>query len=344
MPPESAISPEPMRIERLTALKRGEIVDRAIVSVHYTPPASRRWFGQGYYHDRVFGDAAESLRLQIESQRYAWRGGDTSPGGLSLSLGPDELAAFCGAEIAWSEEHPDTNWSVPCVEDWREHMPLAIQEDAPYWARSMKLYTLAAEMVPEGWGLSMPDLHSNIDLLAALRDPLRLCLDLVDDPETMDLLFRQTIDVVQSIHDRLAHAAGRRTLPATLQSDFCCLLGPEMFRRWIVPTLEAEAEIVGESVFHWDGPEAVKHLADLCSITGIYAVAYVPGAGHGTHTDYMELYREVQSHRMGVVVSGTADEIKWMYTQLDPARTIFSCTVDSPEEGRELLRWFDDQA
>lgn len=338
---ESAITLEPLYLERLAAFKHGELLDRPLVSVHYVPRGIRSSYGQGFYHDRVFGNLVDGIESQIESQRSIWRGGDTAPGHLFLSLGPDELAAFCGAEIGWSEAHPDTNWSIPCVEEWRDFLPLAIREDTAYWKRSIELYTAAADMLPTGWRLSMPDLHSNIDLLAALRDPLRLCLDLVDMPDIIDLLFEQTVEIVKTIHDRLSRAAGLATLPATLQSDFCCLLGPEMFRRWIMPTLEAEAAIVGDSVFHWDGPEAVKHLPDLCSITGIYAVSYVPGAGHGSHVDYIDLYREVQSRDMGVVVSGSVDEIRWMYSQLNPVRTIFSCGVASPDEGLALLEWFE---
>ena len=337
----SQVTPAPFYRERLEAFKRGDMIGRPMVSVQYVPPGAKMHFGQGFYYDRVFGDSRRHITSQIEMQRMIWRGGETSPGRVSLSLGPDECAAFCGADIAWSDAHPDTNWSVPCVDEWLDFMPLSIKEDSPYWQRSLELYLLAAYLTPEGWRLNMPDLHSNIDLLAAVRDPLTLCLDLVDTPETMDLLFAQTVDVVRTIHDRLSVASRRLTLPATLQSDFCCLLSPEMFRRWIAPILEAEADIVGESAFHWDGQDAIKHLSDICSIDGIYAVSYVPGAGHGTYVDYMDLYREVQAHGIGVVVSGSPEEIKWMYAQLDPAKTIFSSSVSSRVEGEALLEWFD---
>ena len=335
-------SSEKQRQERLDAFKRGELIDRPILSVHYVPPETAAHFNSGYYQERVFGDAEANIRHQLDTCGSTWRGGDAQAGSVSLSLGPDECAAFCGAKIDWSEDSMETNWSVPIVRSWDDNMPLGVQPDSEYWLKSLHLYTLAAEMVPAEWGLSMPDLHSNMDLLAALRGPLQLCVDMMEQPELMDMLFKQTVEVVRFIHDELSTASGRPGLPATLQSDFCCLIGGEMFRRWILPTLEAESEIVGQSVFHWDGPDAVKHLDDIASVNGIYAVAYVPGAGRGDHIDYMELYREVQSRGMGVCVSGTPDELKWMHGELNPAKTIFSCGVSSSEEGMALIEWFEN--
>ncbi len=338
---QDSCSSESKQKVRLEAFKRGELVDRPILSVSHVPPGVPMGFDQGYYQDRLFGDMEENIRLQVDSCNKVWRGGDATTGRVTLSLGPDECAAFCGAEIEWSEDSTDTNWSVPVVESWDDFVSLSISPENEYWRKSLRLYGLAAKMVPADIGLSMPDLHSNMDLLAALRGPLKLCVDMVEQPELMDRLFDQTVEIVRTIHDNLSKASGRSGLPATLQSDFCCLVGPDMFRRWVLPAWAAEAEIVGDSFFHWYGCDAVKHVDDSASIEGIYAVAYVPGAGRGGHTDYMELYRRVQSRGMGVCVSGTPDDLKWMHGQLDPAKTIFHCGVSSPEEGMALIEWFE---
>jgi hypothetical protein len=334
-------SSQDQRQERLEAFKRGEILDRPILAVSHVPPGVQAGFDMGSYHERVFGDVERNILHQLDSSRKIWHGGEVTGGHVTLSLGPDECAAFCGAEIGWSDDSKETNWSIPVVSSWDDFGRVAIDPESEYWQKSLHLYSMAAQMVPTDVGLSMPDLHSNMDLLAALRGPLQLCVDMVEQPDLMDRLFDQTVEVVRTIHDELSKASDRPGLPATLQSDFCCLVGPEMFRRWILPALIAEAEIVGDSIFHWDGPDAVKHLDDLATIKGIYAVAYVPGAGRGEHTDYMELYRQVQSRGMGVCVSGSPDDLKWMHGQLNPAKTIFHCGVSSPDEGMALIEWFE---
>jgi len=45
------------------------------------------------------------------------------------------------------------------------------------------MITLAAERFAGRYYVAMPDLHGSFDMLAGLRGPENLCLDLVDDPE-----------------------------------------------------------------------------------------------------------------------------------------------------------------
>ena len=125
--------------QRLEAFKRGELIDRPIVTVRYTPPGIPGGFDMGYYHDRVFGDGAANIQLQLNSARQYWVGGDTRGTRISLSLGPDECAAFCGAGIGWSDDSTETNWSIPVVESWDEHGPIEVRHDSEYWAKSLEL-------------------------------------------------------------------------------------------------------------------------------------------------------------------------------------------------------------
>jgi hypothetical protein len=199
--------------------------------------------------------------------------------------------------------------------------------------------------------LQPPDLHTNMDLLAALRGPERLCLDLVDRPEVIDramddarAIFRELWPAVTGAGRvyEFGHYNGFYSMEgaAVLQCDFSAMIGPQMFRRWVLPALEEEAAIVGHAYYHWDGPDAVKHADDLLASQGLHALSYVPGAGRGGHLEYLDLYRRVQRGGKAVAVGGTAEEVKLMHRELRPEKTLYSVGVGSPAEAEALLEWF----
>ena len=114
---------------RWDAFYAGEMIDRPVVCVtapregKKAPPAST-------YHDRVFGDLDDAIERALAGAEATFHGGEAVPG-FWPSFGPDEVAAFCGAELVWSDESPNTNWSKPFVEDWQDALPLELQDDNP---------------------------------------------------------------------------------------------------------------------------------------------------------------------------------------------------------------------
>jgi hypothetical protein len=75
---------------------------------------------------------------------------------------------------------------VPFVEDWEKALPLKIREDNPLWKRMLEFYRKAVAKMAGKMLVSLPDFHTNMDLLAAIRGPEKLCIDLIDRPEVID--------------------------------------------------------------------------------------------------------------------------------------------------------------
>ena len=113
-----------------------------------------------------------------------------------------------------------------------------------------------------------------------------------------------------------------------------------MFRRWVLPALEEEASIVKRVVYHWDGPDALVHTDDLLASKGLHTMAYVPGSGHGGHSEYVDLFKRVQAGGKAVSVGGSPDEIKAMHRELRPEKTCYHTSVANLTEAKELLDWF----
>jgi len=334
---------------RWKAFYEGDLIDRPVVCV--TAPAddaAEPSRGTGY-RSRVFGDIDAIIDREIANARRTWYGGEAVPS-LWLSFGPDEVAVFCGAELRWCDGSGDTNWSEPFVDDRGPVLPLRLHENHPLWQRIIEMYRRAVARTAGTLLLTHIDLHTNMDLLAAIRGPQRLCMDLIDQPEMVDRAMADARAIFPKVWNAVAQAGRMDELgychgiysmegAAFLQCDFSCMISPEMFRRWVMPALEEEVATVKHSVYHWDGPDAVKHIDDLCSL-GFHALSYVPGAGRGGHYQHLDLLKRVQQKGKAVQVWGSVEEVKAMHRELQPDKVFFCTSTSSRAEGEALLEWF----
>jgi len=145
-----------------------------------------------------------------------------------------------------------------------------------------------------------------LDSLAAIRGNERLLVDLVDCPDKV----KRALDQVCSAHTEMLEAyaqlldfdtygsinveglytPGRQSRP---QCDMSCMISQKMFREFVVPCLEREAEDVDAMHYHLDGPGAIQHLEALCEIEGLDTISWVPGSGEGQAQDWAMLHKKI---------------------------------------------------
>jgi hypothetical protein len=328
---------------RWDAFFAGEMLDRPIVCVTAPREGAEPAPAAATYRDCVFMDIDEVVNKQLRNAEATFFGGEAIPG-VGFSCGPDETAVWCDAELGWSEDSGNTNWSLPCIDDWAEAPPIAVREDNYLYQRMRALHGRAAELVAGKTTIAMIDLHTNMDLVAAMRGPQRLCTDLLDAPEAIDRAMMQARAAFPVIWDAVWEAGCISEVgyapSTTLQCDFSCMMSPAMFRRWVLPALEEEAEIVGNVVYHWDGPGALAHTEDLIASKGLHTLSYVPGDGHGGHTGFIDLFKHVQAGGKAVQVWGSPDEVKLIHRELRPDKVQYHTWAGTQAEAEQLLAWF----
>jgi hypothetical protein len=334
---------------RFKAFYAGELIDRPLVAVTAPREGFKPVPGRDY-KQKVFGDLDDIIATALAGAEATLWGGEAIPA-FFASFGPDETAVFCGAELRWSDDSPDTNWSVPLVADWEKSLPLRLKEDHPLWLRLLELYRRGSERMAGKMLLTMPDLHTNMDLLAALRGPQRLCLDCIEQPEAIDRAMADARAIFPVLWnacrkagrmDELGYIHGFYSMEGAtcLQCDFSCMISPAMFRRWVLPALEEEAEIAKHALYHWDGPGAIVHTDDLCASRGLHTLSYVPGAGRGSHIDHLDLLKRVQRGGKAVQAWGTPDELKAMHRELRAEKVFYFTGTRTQAEAEQLLEWF----
>jgi len=174
----------------------------------------------------------------------------------------------------------------------------------------------------------MPDLHGNYDMLASLREPQELCMDIVDDPDTIievgQHVAKGFVACFQRCHSMVAQAGFGSTSwipfyhpgPAYIPScDFWCMLSDDFSRNAVLPDILTEMEAMERSVFHLDGPQALRHLDLLLEIPNLNAVQWVYGAGNGPAAKWVNVYKRIQAAGKGFLIH--ADDAQDALTVLE---------------------------
>jgi len=305
----------PQTAARFEAWWRGEMVDRPPVTL-WTPSTKpyrcptkthatirERWLDVEY---RV-----EAAIAGLECAEFV---GDTFPI-VWPNIGPEITAALFGCELDFGEH---TAWSHPVVhepDDWQKIILAQPDFTNIYWQAIEQMTRLAIERCEGRYVVGITDLHGNYDILAGLRDPQMLCMDLIDCPE----LIRQAGRAVshgyvaafeRSYRQVSAAGFGSTTWtplyhagPAYVPScDFWCMVSPAVGRDMIWPDILVEMQPLERSIFHLDGPQALKHLDLLLECPQLNAVQWVYGDGHGRASDWLDVYRRCRAAGKSVQV------------------------------------------
>jgi hypothetical protein len=334
--------------DRLRAYWNGEIVDRACVSVvapkDGATPVKHGWTVTDF--DLV--GAIDSFEQWAEQMFF---GGESMPSFLP-NYGPGQWAGFFGGEFTLAPES-DTSWAEPLLSDWGDPFSWTIDPENRWWKAILDLTRLAAERGPGKFIVSALDTLANVDLLSLLRGPSQLCLDLIENPAQVLHALRQVDKLYQPMYDAIYEAGGMERSGTTswldmwsdgrtqaLQSDFCYMISPEHFRKFVVPSLEQEISCVDHAVYHMDGRGQIPHLNDLLSLPRLHTIQWVPGAGQPPTPAWMELLRTIQKAGKSVQLIVTVDDVKAIYRQLPPEKTHY-WVQDCPSESvaRELIDW-----
>lgn len=342
---------------RFEAWWHGEIIDRPPVTLSVkrqgavrSPPARpatlrERWLDVEYVVD--------SSIAAMEGTTYR---GDTLPV-FWPNIGPEITATLYGCDLTFGET---TSWSSPVIHDpseWARIANAAPDFNCVYWQKCEAMTRLAIDRSAGRYLVGLTDLHGTYDMLAALREPIFLCTDLLDCPDLVDRAARNVARGFAAAFARnwaLINAAGLGSVswapcyhagPAYIAScDFWCMVSPAMARDLVYPTLLTEMHGLERSIFHLDGEQALPHLDLTLSLPGLNALQWVYGAGHGPAARWLEVYRRARAtgKSLQIIATDAADALT-VLRELGPAGLWFTIDqeFESAGEAEAFLREVD---
>lgn len=342
---------------RFEAWWQCELVDRPPVTLWLGP--SRPYSGPESRHPTLrerWLDVKFSVDAAVAALATADYVADTLPV-FWPNAGPEITSTLYGCELEFGK---DTAWSSPVIhgpEDWEKLLSVPPDFNNVYW-RTVEEQTAYAQAICAGrYLVGLSDLHGSFDILAGLRDPQELCTDMVDCPE---LVAKAGLHVAQGYIESfrrnyapLAKAGFGSTTwcplyhagPAYVPScDFWCMVSPQVAERYILPTLLLEMQAFERSLFHLDGPDALRHLDLVLDLPGLNALQWVFGTGHGPAARWLDIYRRAlaKGKAVQVLAESPADALA-VLEALGPRGLWLTVTdgISSPQQAADFVAAVD---
>jgi len=263
------------------------------------------------------GTVFQNLESSLEATFF---GGEAVPSHW-VYLGPIPLSACMGCPMHFE---PDTVWHSTRFDSWDAVKELVF-DPANEWYRLFCELTRASVQRGQGrYLVSGQGFGCVSDVIADLWGSEPTLMAMLERPDAVREATRRLVNYSKTLYDELdaltvPHQEGsfdwlHLWAPGrywTLQSDLCCMVSPAVFAEFIRPELQAEAEHVDFSLYHLDGPGAVKHLDALLSIEALDGIQWVPGAGASRDPlDWLDLFHRVQAAGKKLVIYCPPERVK----------------------------------
>ena len=286
------------------------------------------------------------------------------------NFGTDVFSAYMGADIEFSpiflptlsiwganmEEPPPVSWAKwdnPILTDYSDLSVIQIKDENFYWQKTKEFIGYALERSQGKYFVSTTDIHAGMDSLAVLRgSPQQVCLDLIDNPEgvkkAMKLLWKTWHKVYEESYQITAGEQEGTSnwinlwFPGkgfAVQNDLTCIISPSMYREFFLEELANEINYLDYSIYHLDGPDALKHLDMLLEIPRLNAIQWVPGAGMVKEgvARWIPIYRKIQAKKKAIQVLCQPGEVDFVLDNLEPEGLLIFTGCSSEKEAKELL-------
>ncbi len=337
--------------ERIEAFWRREVLDRPVVMFGLArPPEQQRPMPQkpfttweDYWMDIPF--QTERALTSVSNQLFL---GDTLPV-IFPNLGPEVFSGFYGCKLHYGA---DTSWSEPILSDIRQADQLALDWNSPLLKWLLDMTDALLEVGRGKFITGMPDWHPGGDAIAAFRDPQNLAMDMLDHLDAVKALLQRLegdyFKVYDLFYEKLRAngqpitswtpliADGRYYIPS---NDFSIMISKRLFDEVFLPGIQRECQYLQHSIYHLDGPGALRHLDSLLSIPELDALQWVPGAGSKGFGRWVWVYQRAQQAGKGIQVICDISEIPLIMETLDPRGVLLSVGgVPNAEAGQKMLR------
>lgn len=330
--------------KRLEAFWEHEIIDRPCLQV-YCDEQEPALDVRCDYESR-WNDPASFLRTEKDCLRYRTHLGEAFP---AFYPNWEGLSIMAGAGVKYDDR---TIWVKPEVESVTEldlsGLTIQAEESAAEIIRLEKM----AELGRDECFIGFPPMGNSGDSLAKLVGYCNFCFDLADNPEEVIRADDIIEQYWEEAYDAFTGAVGKYMggtcgwLPAwhprrsaLIEFDLGALISPEMYKMFL-PNLLKRTAHAERSIYHLDGPDALKHLDTILAQKEFDAIQWEPGAGGGSFVSWLPLMKQIQDAGKCLYVGFVGvevDEARELLKELRPEGLLMPVKAHSVEEGQKFL-------
>jgi len=335
-------------VQRFDAFWKREVQDRPLIYI--TAPKQRqkkikisvpkdkkeRWTDVPY--------VLKKMELHLENTLFL---GDAIPWYLP-NIGPNAFTAFLSGDLVFMDE--TTSWLKAFVEDLSEYNPV-LDENNDWWLFMNRLLDTICEVAEGNFLVGIPDIHYGGDSLEAAAGARRLIRRIFLKPDevkkTMDKLTTIAITVFESYYRIISRIQkGSITwIPAysrgrflALQDDFSGFVSPRLFSELFLEEQERFLRHLDNSIFHLDGPMALKNLDILLELESLDGIQWVPGAGAKPMREWVDVCTKVLEAGKCLQIGCAPEDVSSFLSKLRHEGLFMSTHCNTETEARKLLR------
>lgn len=301
-------------------------------------------YGSG--HDGNFEPVVEQLMRWADTHLFL---GDAIPY-YYLEFAADHFTTLLGVDLMFPDP-AQGGWPVHRVTDW-EHADIRFHREGKWWERTVGFAEALKKKTDGRIMIASPTLVSNLDALVALAGAEKVLLDLAERPDEIEQALMELRGAYADIlaefsrlfeYDRWGcinrHGMWCEGPINVVQSDFECMISPQMFEQFVYPSIKWEMEQLDHVEYHLDGPGAIKHAERICSIDKLDIMQWVPGAGAGEQQDWMWLYEKFDAWGKGQILGGRIEKVRELRRRLKSPKLFLHLHLpgDSPADHERLL-------
>ena len=276
-------------------------------------------------------------------------GGEDMPG-MYPQFGSNLLipGAIIGAE---AEYRPETTWLVEDADIYDRPRPV-FQPEHPTLTALVDSLRLMGERFGDRGLLSAPPMLDGLTTLSMLRGPERLCLDLLDRPETVKQWATRLDEIAIEVHRTLSRVVAEfgdvRTVTwagiyspgkaEMIQCDFGLMLSEPMFDEFAMSGLAMVCEYMDRSCYHLDGVGQIRFHDLLMSLPKLRAIQWNPEPPAPPALEWVDYFRRVLDDGRSMWVACDAETALQLTKQLGPDGLMLAVRgLTGPDELTELL-------
>jgi hypothetical protein len=258
-------------------------------------------------------------------------------------------ANFLGSPMKFVNRY--TTWHEPIIDDPDHLPPLGFDPENKWWKLAKRLLEEAVSR-SDGYYVGCPDLNGPTEALALLRYHEKLAIDFYDNPDyikpSLEKINQAWFRYWQEV-TKITQATGgyfywmgiySDNIPSIdLQSDFSCMISQKHFNEYFLPSLEEQTNMVDRTVYHLDGPGAIKHLDALLELPKLTGIQWVQGAGGGSMLEYIPLLKRIEESKKLITFFCEKKEVEPLLKELKPEGLLpIVMDCESEEEAEALLK------
>ena len=276
-------------------------------------------------------------------------GGDGFPSVIA-NLGPGSLALYLGSEPGFAET---TVWFKPCIDSLADTPLPEFDPKNKWFVKHLDIVRAMREAFGEDAWVGIPDLVESLDILAAMRDPMRFLYDLMDRPADVHRWLRRINDLYMPHYDAFyniaKHTQGDSAFTAfdiwgpgktaKVQCDFAAMVSPDQFAEFYIPYVTEQVSQLDRSLYHLDGPDCIRHVPHLLGVENLHAIQWTCGAGNpeGGDPHWYPLMEQILGGGKGVQVTMSAENVEPFLRRFGPDGVYIRTAVETQREADELV-------